>query len=91
MTFPSDWRKTIVIPVPDSTNYHAIALTSKTMEQMINQRHVWYLESLKLLSNVQCGFRSRCSTVFVFLDFEKAYDTTWNNDMRDLCGFGAEA
>ena len=70
--FPSDWRKAIVIPIPkpgkdptNLTNYRPIALTScicKTMERMIHRRLVLYLESYNLLTNVQCGFRSRCST-----------------------------
>ena len=30
---------------------------------MINRRLVWYLESHNLLTNVQCGFRSRRSMV----------------------------
>ena len=74
--FPSDWRKAIVIPIPkpgkdpiNPTNYHPIALTScicKTMERMIN----WYLEPQKLLTNVQCAFRSRRSTVDHFARFE---------------------
>ena len=29
---------------------------------MINYRLVWYLESNKLLTSVQCSFRKRCST-----------------------------
>ena len=59
------------------------------MERMINRR----LENHKLLTNVQCGFISRRSTVdhlvrfeafihnrhlvSVFFYLEKAYDTTW--------------
>ena len=78
--FPSDWRKAIIIPNPkpgkdptNPTNYRPIALTScigKTMERMINRRLVWYLESNKLLTNVQCGFRSRRSTVDHLVRFE---------------------
>ena len=78
--FPSDWRKAIVIPIPkpgkdptNPTNYRPIALTScicKTMERMINRRLVWYLESHKLLTNVQCGFRSKRSTVDHLVRFE---------------------
>ena len=78
--FPSDWRKAIVIPIPqpgkyptNPTNYRPIALTScicKTMERMINRRLVWYLESHKLRTNVQCGFRSRRSTVDHLVRFE---------------------
>ena len=37
---------------------------------MINHRLVWYLESNKLLTNVQCGFRSRRSTVDHLVRFE---------------------
>ena len=78
--FPSDWRKAIVIPIPkpgkdpnNPTSYRPIALTScicKTMERMINRRLVWYLESHNLLTNVQCGFRSRRSTVDHLVRFE---------------------
>ena len=78
--FPSDWRKAIIIPIPkpgkdptNPTNYRPIALTScicKTMERMINRRLVWYLESHKLVTNVQCGFRSRRSTVGHLVRFE---------------------
>ena len=55
------------------TNYRSIALTScicKTMERMINRRLVWYLEFHKFLTNVQCGFRSRRSTVDHLVTFE---------------------
>ena len=70
------WRKAIIIPIPkpgkDSTN-RPIALTScicKTMERIINRRLVCYLESHNLLTNVQCEFRSRCSTVDHLVRFE---------------------
>ena len=72
--------KAIVISIPkpgkdptNPTNDRAIALTScicKTMEQMINRRLVWYLESHNVLTNVQCGFRSRRSTVDHLVRFE---------------------
>ena len=78
--FPPDWRKAFIIPIPkpgkdptNPTNYHPIALTScicKTIERMINRRLVWYLESHNLLTNVQCGFRSRRSTVDHLVRFE---------------------
>ena len=72
-SFPPSWREAIVIPIPkpgkDAThpsNYRPIALTScvcKTFERMVNDRLVWYLESKKLITNVQCGFRKRHSTL----------------------------
>ena len=80
MTFRLIGGKAIVIPIPkpgkdptNPTSYRPIALTScicKTMERMINRRLVWYLESHKLLTNVQCGFRSKRSTVDHLVRFE---------------------
>ena len=72
-SFPPSWREAVVIPVPkpgkDATvpsNYRPIALTScvcKTFERMVNDRLVWFLESKKLITSVQCGFRKRRSTL----------------------------
>ena len=69
-----------MIPIPKSgkdptnpTNYRPIALTScicKTTERMIKRILVWYLEAHKLLTNVQCGFISRRSTVNHLVRFE---------------------
>ena len=62
-----------MVPIPkpnrdlsDPTNYRLIALTSclcKTMERMVNDRLVWVLESKKLISLFQCGFRKDHSTI----------------------------
>ena len=64
--FPEDWHKAVIIHIPkpgkdkmESKNYRPIALTSckcKTMERMINNRLVWYLESNNLISENQAGF-----------------------------------
>ena len=71
-TFPSCWREAVVIPIlkpsKDPTlpnSYRPIALTScvcKTMERMVNNRLVWYLESNHLISPLQSGFRKNRST-----------------------------
>ena len=71
--FPSDWHLATIIPVPkpgkdhtDPSNYRPIALTSclcKTMERMVNNRLVWYLESNNILTPQQSGFRKNRSTV----------------------------
>ncbi|MES9994020.1 MAG: reverse transcriptase domain-containing protein, partial [Candidatus Thiodiazotropha sp.] len=70
--FPEDWHKAVIIPIPkpgkdktEATNYRPIALTScicKTMERMINDRLVWFLESNNLISRNQAGFRKNHST-----------------------------
>ena len=72
-TFPESWKIATIIPIlkpgKDNTNpshYCPIALTSclcKTVERMVNKRLVWYLESNKLITNTQCGFRKRRSTI----------------------------
>ena len=70
--FPESWRLATIIPIPkpgkdheEPSNYRPIALTSclcKTLERMINERLVWYLESNDLISPIQSGFRSGRST-----------------------------
>ena len=71
--FPTTWKQATIIPIPkpgkdntDPSNYRPIALTSclcKTLECMINTRLIWFLESNGLITNFQCGFRSKRSTV----------------------------
>ena len=71
-SFPDCWREAIIIPLlkpgKDETNpnsYRPIALTSclcKIMERMVNNRLMWFLESNKLLSPIQNGFRAGRST-----------------------------
>ena len=68
--FPKSWSDATVVPKPgkDPTspnNYRPIALTScvcKTFERMVNERLVWYLESNKILTEYQSGFRKHRST-----------------------------
>ena len=54
--FPEDWHKAVIVPIPkpgkyktEGTDHRPIALTiciCKTMERMINDRLVWFLESV---------------------------------------------
>ena len=47
-------------------NHCPIALTSclcKNIERVINSRFIWFLESNGLITNFQCGFRSKRSTI----------------------------
>ena len=72
--FPTSWKEATIIHIPkpgkdntDPSNYRPIALTSclcKTLERMINTRLIWFLESNGLITNFQCGFRSKRSTSF---------------------------
>ena len=104
-TFPESLRKALIISIPkpgkdhfNPLNYRPIALTScicKTVERMVNERLVWYLENNGLLAKQQCGYRANRSTVdhlirrdafiqnqhlvVVFFDLQKAYDTTWKH------------
>ncbi|XP_063436487.1 uncharacterized protein LOC134717918 [Mytilus trossulus] len=77
---PSIWKLATVVPIPkpskdhtDPINYRPIALTScvcKTLERMVNDRLVWFLESNGLLANIQCGFRQDRSTLDHLVRFE---------------------
>ena len=59
-TFPESWREALIISIPkpgkdnfNPLNYRPIALTScicKTVERMVNERLVWYLEKNGLLA-----------------------------------------
>ena len=72
-TFPESWREALIISIPkpgkdhfNPLNYRPIALTScicKTVERMVNERLVWYLEKNGLLAKQQCGYRSNRSAV----------------------------
>ena len=69
---PKSWKEATIIPVPkpgkDNTNpnnYRPIALTSricKTLERMINERLVWYLETNNIITEFQNGFRHQRNT-----------------------------
>ena len=71
--FPAAWREAIVVPLlkpgksgTDPLHYRPISLTSslcKLMERLVNARLAWFLESNRILTPAQCGFRKNRSTV----------------------------
>ena len=77
---PDSWKEAIVIPIPkpgkDSTNpasYRPIALTiciCKTMERMVNDRLVWFLEKNKLIVTVQSSSHKQRGTLDHLVRFE---------------------
>ena len=77
---PTSWKQATTIPFPkpgkdntDPSNYQPITLTSclcKTLERMINTLLIWFLKSNGVITNFQCGFRSRRSTVNHLVRFE---------------------
>ena len=70
---PNKWKQSYIIPIAKpgknhtiASNYRPIALTSclgKTVERMVNERLVQYLEVNGLLSPIQCGCHKGRSTV----------------------------
>ena len=78
--FPTSWHKATIIPLPkpgkddiDPNNYRPIALTScicETMERMVNDRLVWFLEKEQILSQSQSGICKRRSTVDQLIKLE---------------------
>ena len=78
--FPKCWQESYILPFPKPDkdhklrdNYRPISLTSclcKTVERMINERLVWYLEKYKKLDTIQCGFRKHHNTLDHLLRLE---------------------
>ena len=71
-TFPESWTEAVIISIPklgkdhfNPLNYRPIAFTScicKTVERMVNERLVWYVEKNGLLARQQRGYRAnRCA------------------------------
>lgn len=81
-TFPRNWRKSLLVPIlkpgkdpKNPENYRPISLTcclSKVLEKMISRRLMWYLETKKVLSIYQAGFRKNRSTIDNLAYFESS-------------------
>lgn len=83
--YPHEWKHPIVIPVfksgdsEDVSNFRPISLLpimSKILEKVIASQLMNYLESNKLLSNTQHGFRAHLSTETALL---KVTDELYSN------------
>ena len=71
-TLAQIWREAIVIPIykkgkckKKPASYRPVSMTSrivKTLERMVNQRLLWYLETESILVKEQAGFRRFHST-----------------------------
>ena len=93
----SEWKHSIVIPIkkPGSSahsvdSYRPIALTAalcKTMERIVNNRLIWYLESNHLLNAVQAGFRSNRSTIDQLLRLHTDASNSIKNKSNTLAIF----
>ena len=73
-----------------TNNYRPIALTScvcKTMERMINDRLVWYLESSSLITDAQSGFWKTRSTMDHLVRFETYVREGFLNREHVVCLF----
>ena len=83
--FPNHLKQAFVIPIfkkgdhENATNYRPISITSapaKLFEKILRQQIYEYLTENNLLSQMQFGFRSNCSTKHHFLR-QKALDNLW--------------
>ncbi|CAJ1057684.1 RNA-directed DNA polymerase from mobile element jockey [Xyrichtys novacula] len=77
---PQAWKHSVIVPIlkpgkgaSDPSNYRPIALTSqlgKTMEKMVTERLMFFLESHDLFSSHQSGFRKGRNTMDSVLSLE---------------------
>ena len=56
-------KKEIADLLAKTFSHNSSSCLCKTLECMINTRLMWFLESNGLITNSQCGFRSKRSTV----------------------------
>lgn len=70
---PAAWKHSVIVPIlksgkvaSDPSSYRPIALTSqlgKTMEKMVTERLMYYIESRDIFSSYQSGFRKGRNTM----------------------------
>ena len=98
--FPESWREALLILLPkpgkdhfNPLNYRPFALTScicQTVEIMVNERLVSYLEKNGLLAKQQCVYRSNRSTIDhlvrleTFIRYAFIYNPHWMAVFFDL-------
>ncbi len=78
-TFPDWWKEATIIPAARPGNYDtnpsnykplAQSCVCKTLERIINERLVWYLESSNLITSFQSGFRKKLRTLYHLVRLE---------------------
>lgn len=94
--FPSELKLSVIHPIFKSgdrdniNNYRPIAILtviSKIIEKIINNRLLNFLNSYKLLSTSQYGFRKGTSTEDAILDLTSDITKYLDNKQRTLCIF----
>lgn len=88
--FPEQWNQSIIIPIPKPNkdhsspiNYRPIALTSvlcKTLEKLINNRLLDYLETAPGFGSKQCGGLRKRSTIDHLLRLETVIRNSYVNN-----------
>ena len=95
--FPEAWRTAIVIPLPkpgkphtSALDFRPIALTSclcKLLEKMVNIRLMSFLESNRLLDDIQFGFRPNRSTTDNLVSLEHDLFTAFERKLHTIAVF----
>lgn len=95
--FPQQWSETVIVPIPkpnkdhsNPLNYRPISLTSsicKTIERMINDRLLDFLENIPHFGNIQAGGRKGRSTIDHLIRLETTIRKAFINNEHNISIF----